>query len=56
MIQQILVLLIFAGAVVYVVSLLYKSFRAEKGCSSGCGKCGAVDFNKISKQLKENGL
>ena len=53
MIQQILIIVFFAAAVVYLGIIVYKSFRAQSGCASGCGKCGAIDFKKIEKQLKE---
>jgi hypothetical protein len=58
MIQQIVVLLIFLAAVAYIGRLLYKSFTAKSGsgCDTGCGKCGAVDFEKIEKQLKQKGI
>jgi hypothetical protein len=57
MIQQILVILLFAGAVVYLGRLLYRSFQAKStGCATGCGKCGAVDFEKIEAQIKSKGL
>jgi hypothetical protein len=56
MIQSLGVGLIFLLALVYVGRLIYKSFQAKSSCESGCGKCGAVDFNKIEKQLREKGL
>jgi hypothetical protein len=56
MIQSILVALIFAAALAYVVRLVVKSFESKSACSSGCGKCGAVDFEKISKRINENGF
>ncbi len=52
MLQQILVLLIFVGAIYYVGRLVYKSFQSKAGCASGCSKCGAVDFAKIEAELK----
>jgi bacterioferritin-associated ferredoxin len=51
--QQVLVGLIFLGALVYIGSIVYKTFQAKTGCASGCGKCGAIDFAKIEQQLKE---
>ena len=51
--QQVLLGLIFLGAIVYIGSMIYKSFQAKTGCASGCGKCGAIDFAKIEQQLKE---
>jgi hypothetical protein len=56
MIQQVIVIAIFIVAVAYIGRLVYKSFQAKSACDSGCGKCGAVDFNKIEKQLKEKGI
>jgi len=56
MLQQILVGSIFLGAVVYVGRLIYKSFHVKSGCATGCGKCGAVDFEKIEAQIKKEGL
>jgi bacterioferritin-associated ferredoxin len=51
--QQVLLGIIFLGAIAYIASLVYKSFQAKTGCASGCGKCGAIDFAKIEQQLKE---
>ncbi|MEO5980249.1 MAG: FeoB-associated Cys-rich membrane protein [Chryseolinea sp.] len=56
MIQQILVVLLFAAALAYLGRLLYKSLYAKSGCATGCGKCGAVDFDKIEAQIKSKGL
>jgi hypothetical protein len=56
MIQSILVAVIFIAALAYVGRLIFKSFESKSACSSGCGKCGAVDFQKISKQLSDNGF
>jgi hypothetical protein len=54
MLQEILVVLIFLGSLTYLSSILYKTFVVKNtGCATGCGKCGAVDFQKIEKQLKE---
>jgi len=54
MIQLIIIGAIFLGAVFYVGRLIYRSFHA-KSCATGCGKCNAVDFNKIEEQLKAKG-
>lgn len=56
MLQQIIVILIFLGALTYVGWMIYKSFQAKSGCATGCGKCGAVDFQKIEAQIKKEGL
>ena len=58
MIQSIIVILSFMLALIYVGRLAYKSFfRAKAGeCASGCGKCGAVDFAKLEKELKQKGF
>jgi hypothetical protein len=53
MIQEIVVSLIFIGALAYLGRLLYNQFQAKSACASGCNKCTAVDFNKIEAALKE---
>jgi len=53
MVQQIILILIFLGAVAYLGFIIFKSFQAKSGCASGCGKCGAVDFSKIEQQIRE---
>jgi hypothetical protein len=55
MVQEILLVIIFAGAVLYVAQLVYKSLQSKSACDSGCGKCGAVDFQKIEAQIKKKG-
>jgi hypothetical protein len=57
MIQSAIVVVVFILALVYVGRLVIKSFQSKAGeCASGCGKCGAVDFAKVEKQLKERGF
>lgn len=56
MIQQIIIGLIFLAALLYLVRMVINSFRAKDGCSSGCGKCGVVDFKKIEKQIQQKSI
>lgn len=56
MIQQILVVALFSGAAIYLGRLIYRSFQAKNACESGCGKCGALDLQKIEKELNAKGL
>ena len=56
MIQTVIVVLIFAAAVVYVGWMVLAAFQQKNGCNSGCGKCSAVDVTAIEKQLKEKGF
>jgi hypothetical protein len=49
MIQQILIGAIFLGAAFYLARMVYRSFQAKNACTSGCGKCGAVDLEKAEK-------
>jgi hypothetical protein len=55
-IQQLVILLLFSAATLYLVRMVYKAFKSKTVCSTGCGKCGAVDFTKIEQQLKEKGV
>ena len=56
MIQQLVLIALFIGAAVYLGRLIYRSFQAKNACESGCGKCGAIDLQKIEKELKAKGL
>jgi hypothetical protein len=56
MIQHIIIGLVFMAAVAYLGRLVYRSFKSGSECATGCGKCSAVDFNKLEKQLKEKGI
>lgn len=44
--QEIIVIALFALAVFYVGRMIYRTLKSDKGCASGCGKCG-VDFSDI---------
>ncbi len=50
MFQQVVIILLFAAALAYLGRMIYRAFQS-KSCATGCGKCGAVDFDKIEKQL-----
>ncbi|MGV3503162.1 MAG: FeoB-associated Cys-rich membrane protein [Adhaeribacter sp.] len=52
MVQQLIILLVFILAALYVARLVYKSFSSKSGgCAKGCGACSTIDFDKISQQL-----
>ncbi len=53
MLQEIIVLIIFAAALFYLGRLAYQSFSQDSSCPKGCGSCNAVDFKKIQEQIKE---
>lgn len=53
MIQELILIAIFAGALFYLGRLVYKSFASDKPCPKGCGSCDAVDFKKIQEQIKQ---
>ncbi len=50
--QQIVLILIFLGAVAYLGLIIYRALHAKSGCATGCGKCG-VDFAKIEESIKD---
>lgn len=56
MIQQILIGIIFLGAVTYVIRLIVKSFQAKSGCATNCGKCSTIDVDKIEKQIRAKAI
>jgi FeoB-associated Cys-rich membrane protein len=51
MFQTILIAIIFLGAAFYLGRMAYRSFQSKHACSSGCGKCGAADLEKIEKRI-----
>lgn len=52
MVQQLIILVVFILAALYVARLVYKSFSSKSGgCAKGCGACSTIDFDKIKKQL-----
>jgi len=52
MIQTVIVILLFAGALVYLGWIVTKQLQAKSSCASGCGKCSVFDINKIEKQMQ----
>ena len=52
MLQLIAIVILFLGAAFFLGRMIYQSFQAKAACATGCGKCGAVDFEKIENQLK----
>jgi hypothetical protein len=50
-IQQIIIGTLFLAALAYVARLIYKSLQAKGACATGCGKCAAVDFDKMEKEI-----
>lgn len=50
MVQQVIIAILFMAALGYVGYIIYKSLRADSGCSSGCGSCG-IDFSKLEKEF-----
>ncbi|MCU0444173.1 MAG: FeoB-associated Cys-rich membrane protein [Microscillaceae bacterium] len=45
--QELLVVIIFIGAVIYLINRFRQDFRAKSaGCAKGCGTCQATDLSK----------
>lgn len=55
MIQEIIVATLFGIALFYLGRMTYRSFQS-KSCGTGCGKCGAIDFAKIEREIKQRNL
>jgi len=56
MIQQIIIIALFSAAAFYLGRLIYRSFQAKNICETGCGKCGALDLQKIEEEIRNKGL
>ena len=55
MIQEIVVFILFALALIYLVRpSLFRGKKASKGCASGCAACNTIDFEKIAAQIQKD--
>jgi hypothetical protein len=52
MIQELIVALLFAGALGYLGNIFYKSWKNEKSCSKGCG-CDSSLPSHLQKQSEQ---
>lgn len=54
--ENLIIVLIFISAIVYLGNLIYKNFNPKNktGCSKGCGSCGVIDFDKIALEMGSN--
>gem|GEM_PF-6007058 len=54
-IQTLVILILFSLASFYLGKMIYKAFKADASCESGCGKCAtsALDVDKIVKELRK---
>ncbi|MDL5045959.1 hypothetical protein QQ054_07925 [Oscillatoria amoena NRMC-F 0135] len=51
MMQHLIVLVLFLAAAVYMGRLVYRAFQA-KSCATGCGKCSAIDVDKLANTIR----
>ncbi|MEK6783010.1 MAG: FeoB-associated Cys-rich membrane protein [Bacteroidota bacterium] len=56
MLQLIAIVILFLGAAFFLGRMVYRSFQAKTACSTGCGKCGALDFEKIEENIRQKAL
>ncbi|MFN8355509.1 MAG: FeoB-associated Cys-rich membrane protein [Spirosomataceae bacterium] len=54
MIENLVITLLFAGALAYLGRLFWKQFfaKTQAGCAKGCGSCSAIDARKIEQALE----
>jgi len=50
--QTTIVIALFLASMAYLTRLIYQQFTKKNSCATGCGKCGAIDFETIEKQMK----
>jgi hypothetical protein len=53
MVENLIIFILFASAIVYLGNMVRKQFQTKNsaGCAKGCGGCGAIDFTKIEAQI-----
>ncbi|MBX7124629.1 MAG: FeoB-associated Cys-rich membrane protein [Cyclobacteriaceae bacterium] len=49
MLQTLILILLFAGALFYLGRMAWRSFKSQQSCSTGCGKCAEAHdrFSKV---------
>jgi hypothetical protein len=50
--QEIIIYLLFAGALVYVGFRFRKMLR-RKDCGGGCASCGSIDIKAIEEKIRK---
>ena len=53
MLQEVVVLLVFITALVYLGRMVYRNFTTDSGCPKGCGSCSTIDFKKIERDIRQ---
>lgn len=48
--QEILIGLLFLGAIGFLTRTVYNHFKNKNACKTGCGSC-SIDFEKIENQI-----
>jgi hypothetical protein len=49
--ENIIIFIIFAGALTYLGKRIYDNFQTKNGCAKGCGgACGQIDVDKWIKE------
>ncbi|MFI5148564.1 MAG: FeoB-associated Cys-rich membrane protein [Bacteroidia bacterium] len=51
-IQEIIVFIIFAGALFYIGRRLWNTMR-KKDCGGGCAACGGIDIKVIEDKIRK---
>jgi hypothetical protein len=52
MIQEVLIWLLFGGALLYLVVFLFPAKNKKKDCAKGCGGCGSISYDKTEVSTK----
>jgi len=53
MIQNLVVILLFTTAIVYIIWIVRNQFNLKNNsCAKGCG-CSAIDIAKVEKELQQ---
>lgn len=53
MIENIVIGIIFAGAMWYLASKFYSSFTQKGSCEKGCSNCSVAEIEKIANMYKD---
>jgi xanthine dehydrogenase iron-sulfur cluster and FAD-binding subunit A len=51
--QEIVVVGLFIGALLYLVQTTRRLFSTRKGCAKGCGTCHVIEAEKMIQKIEQ---
>ena len=52
--QELIIVLLFAGALIYLGNVIYRQTKKESGCASSCCDSPVKNIKKVNREIKAN--